>query len=763
MISRFRRVGPDALAVLFVAGAGVAVLLPALVQGAGIYNNANSGDFLDTIVPWSTLAWREVHHGTVPLWNPYSVLGLPLSFNWHSATFSIPSLVGYLFPLSLDIPVQLVGTLLIAGTGVYVFCRVLGLRPPASALAAVVFELSGPFVGWLGLPTGSVMAWAGWLFAMAVLVVRGGRRRAPRIAGLAVVFACTVYDSQPPMLVQLVIALGVFVVVVLWVRLRSPDGRAAVARAVRDLTLALAAGAALAAPLVLPALQVVHRSINNLPGVATTNETVAAVGAIYYLVPADNTYLGAACLVLAVVAVVHRRRRPEVLALGLISGAAALVSLTPPVLAVLHHVPALKAADWSRAGLLLAFGTAVLAGFGAESLASATAGRSATRWASAGFAIVGLGVLAMAVFGSHHINFSDASVRDKSLLWRGVEAGVGLAVTVAVAGSLRRRAGHAVARRRLLGPRLVGAVGTSLLLGCETAVLLVAGQPQWLSSSSSAMPWAPNPAVESFQAFIGPALVGFGHNDHCFPGSPGILQDINITYKVHEFAVYDRSAPAAYLRAWKAATGHTGYITGGIFCPAVTSDTVARRFGINVVVEPKGAAGPTGGKFLGYAGYSQVYAMPGAYAATVVPLGPGGQLPGVDAEGSPAKVDFPDYGTWRVQTYSSVPSVVRIHVTDMPGWRATIDGRPLHLAPYSGVMLQARIPGGRHFVVLNYWPTAFTAGLVLAGLAAASLALVPVLAVVLRRNRRRAGDGGSSGGPPPGERSVVVAASGVAS
>ena len=739
-LSRLRRVGPDALAVLAVVGVGVAVLLPALVQGTGIYNNGNSGDFLDTIVPWSNLAWREVHHGTVPLWNPYSVLGLPLSFNWHSATFSLPSLVAYLFPLSFDIPVQLIGTLVIAGTGVYVFCRVLGLRPPASAFAAIAFELSGPIVGWLGLPTGSVMAWAGWLFATAVLVVRG-RRRARHVAGFAVVLACTIYDSQPPMLVQLAIALGVFLVIVLAVRLRSPGGRAAVVGAVRDLVLAGGAGLALAAPLILPGLQVIHGSINSLPGVATTNEKVAAVGAIYYLVPADNTYLGAACLVLAVVAVVHRRRRPEVLALGLIAGAAAVVSLAPPALALLHHVPGLKAADWSRAGLLLAFATAVLGGVGAEALASTSVGRSATRWAAAGFAVVGLGILAMVLFGSHHINSSDALFRSKSLLWRGVEAGAGLAVAGAVAASLGRRGAHRARRPRLLQAGRVGAVGTLVLAGCEAAALLMAGQPQWLSSSSSAMPWAPNPAIESFQAFIGPALVGFGHNDNCFPGSPGILQDINVTYKVHEFAVYDRSAPAAYLRAWKAASGHTGYITGGIFCPAVTSDALARRFGVNVVIEPQGAPGPKGGIFEGYAGYSRVFAMPGAYAAVVVPLGPGGRLPGVDAPGSPAKVDYPDYGTWRVQTYSSAPSVVRLHVTDVPGWHASIDGRPLALDRYSGVMLQARIPGGRHLIVLHYWPTAFSAGLALAAVAAAALLVGPAVLALRRRTRR----------PPPAE------------
>ena len=50
-----------------------------------------------------------------------------------------------------------------------------------------------------------------------------------------------------------------------------------------------------------------------------------------------------------------------------------------------------------------------------------------------------------------------------------------------------------------------------------------------------------------------------------------------------------------------------------------------------------------------------------------------------------------------------------------------------------GVMLQARIPPGRHVVELHYWPDTFNIGLVLAVCSAAGL----TLAVVLERRRRR--------------------------
>ncbi len=117
------------------------------------------------MIPWTTLAWTQVHHGHLPLWNPYSGLGMPLVFNWQSASFSVPALVGYLVPVRLAYTVAQIVTLVIAGSGVYVLGRVLRLGVLGSATAATVYELSGPFMGWLGWPNAAAMAWAGWLFA----------------------------------------------------------------------------------------------------------------------------------------------------------------------------------------------------------------------------------------------------------------------------------------------------------------------------------------------------------------------------------------------------------------------------------------------------------------------------------------------------------------------------------------------------------------------------------------------------------------------
>ncbi len=92
-------------------------------------------------------------------------------------------------------------------------------------------------------------------------------------------------------------------------------------------------------------------------------------------------------------------------------------------------------------------------------------------------------------------------------------------------------------------------------------------------------------------------------------------------------------------------------------------------------------------------------------------------------------------------TESKTPQVLRLHLTNVPGWHATIDGRPLPLKQYSLIMFQARIPPGRHVIELNYWPSTFTEGIVLAVLAAVGLLVAPFAAYALRRRRDRRGNG----------------------
>ena len=712
-------VSADVLGVMWVLAAGLAVLAPTLVHGAGIFDIANAGDQVDSTIPWTMLAWRQVHHGLLPLWNPYSALGMPLTFNWHSQTLSPVALVGYLFPMGTDFTVQVILTLAIAGIGIYVLGRLLGLHPLSCVFAAIAFELSGPFMGWLGLPIAAVMAWAPWLFAAALLVLRG-THRVRHIALLAVVMAFTIYSGQPPLLGQLGLFLVLFLAIALVPRCTERSTRRDALRSVVDLVLGATAGIALAAPLVLPGLQLVQHAVKGA-AVSTSHVFVSPVGGVFYEATND-TYLGALCLVLAAVGLYWGRHRAEVLGFGAISLIAALASFCPPVVAFMRHLPVIGVADFSRATLNLALGAAMLAGFGVEAMLQRkmreSAGswrRSLEAWGAAGCGLLGLGVLAMFLAGSTRINAVDQAVRDKSLLWRAVEAGAGVAVLGAllVAGQRGRHSRGMTLSPTARGGR-VRAVGVSTLIAVETAFLVVAGQPQWLSPHTSQVPYGPGPLTTAIQTSVGHSFVGFGDNRHCYPGSLGILQDINVNYQIHELAVYDAILPEAYLTAWKAQTGSSPAISAFIYCPAVTSAAIARLYGVQYVLEPRGSPGPVGGVLDGYAGFSRRYRIPGAYPAEFIPWSSATTLPTLEATGSGVPVSYPNDASWRVVTNSPRPGVLRIHLTDVPGWHATIDGRSLALQRYAGIMLQGRIPPGPHIIVLRYWPSAFTDGLILA-------------------------------------------------
>ena len=83
-------------------------------------------------------------------------------------------------------------------------------------------------------------------------------------------------------------------------------------------------------------------------------------------------------------------------------------------------------------------------------------------------------------------------------------------------------------------------------------------------------------------------------------------------------------------------------------------------------------------------------------------------------------------------TSSSSQAELRLRLTNVPGWHGSIDGKPLPLQAFSGIMMQSRVPAGRHVIVLRYWPDAFSAGLVLAALSALGLAGAFTVAILWR-------------------------------
>jgi len=759
MIARVKRSWwVDALGVLWVVAAAVAVLAPALSHGAYLgafdwvsryglssdpsvaVHNRQAFDQITEFIPWTNLAWTEVHSGHLPLWNPYTVLGMPLAFNWQAGAFGVPALIGYLFPLRLAYTVQVVVTLLIAGTGVYVLGRVLRLSVVGCAMAATVYELSGPFFGWLGWPIASVMSWAGWLFAAVVLVVRS-RHRARAVTFLALVVACAVYAGQPDTLVVLASALLVFLVALFAARAPRFGGSGPIRRPVLDTVLGLVTGAALSGPLLLPGLQL-------LSGTDRTGDALSKALPVPSLLMVlfqsfDGTpvagsrwfgtgyytkavaYVGVIAVVLALVAVAGalklRWRRRETIAFGAVALVMAGIVYIPLAESFLDGLPIVGNVLWRRATIVMTFALAVLAGMGADVVIRSYRSQVVRRWAGAGFGAAAVVLLAVWTFGRGRLPPVEASIRVRSFIWPVAATALGLAVVAGLWWWSTRPS--AASSSDDDGSFSAGRIAAALLLACETAFLVTAGTSLWSSSSRYL---APTRAETELARAVGSSMVGFGTNT-CYGDQLGIVPDYNVALGVKELAAYEPLLPRRYGSSWRQATGQSAapvrlpIVPFSVFCPAVTTTSVARRYGVRFVLEPSGKAGPSGAVFDRAVGDEELYRIPGAGLATLTPVLASGALPGLDARGTVVPVTQPDPGSWKVVTDGAGPQVLRLRLTDVPGWHASIDGRQLPLQRFAGVMLQARIPAGHHVIELSYWPVAFTAGLVLAGGGAAVL------------------------------------------
>lgn len=758
-----RRSWRDVVGLGSVGVIGIVMLLPTLVHGwsigayhlLGLYGvlqrpilqphgyQQASDQFL-LFIPWKSLAWTQVHHGALPLWNQYSALGMPLAFNWESAPFSVQALVGYLLPLHLVLTSSILCSFVIAGAGAYVLARVLGLSSVGAAMAGVVFELSGPFVAYASWQDTAVLCWAGWLFAETILIMRG-RKRLRHVAGFAVIVALAGYGGQPEALFLLAAFLVVFLLVVFVVKAFRGYARSML-RPVRDLVCAGVAGGALMAPLALPALQLSALSVRRRFEPSDNVSAIAALSRGKNLAQAfsahDLTHLifstfdglpvagghffadrpayidsvalvGLIALALVVVAVVVRWRDPIVLGFAVATVALGSLVFFQPVLSLVDHLPSVGSFLWNRAVLPMTFGVAVQAGYGADLLARRSRDRAVV-WAitvTSVVAAVSLGALWL--FGRGTLPPAEAAERARSFLWPA--AAVALLLVVAGVLVIAQASPRRVADRRgRLGP--LAAVS---LLVCEGAFLFSAGAPLW-TSSKRFLPTTP--ALVTLQRTVGGSLVGFGSRDCVFPPALGLRENVNVAYKVRELAVYDPMTPLDYFTAWTSATGEpAGYLAPNLYCPAVNSAVMARRYGVRFILTSAYGPAPTGATFVTKVGTEKLFRVPGASLATVSVLRPDGNFPALDAPGAAVHVTGDDAGTYRMRTHTGAASVLRLRIADVPGWHATVDGKPLALKRYAGIMLQARISAGRHLVEVHYWPTDFTVGLVLAGCSAGGL------------------------------------------
>ena len=773
----------DVFGMAWVVAAGIALLVPELIHariigpfdflshialtkqpGVPVHIFQN-GDLIDAYIPWTTIAWHQVHQGHLPIWNPYGGLGTPLAFNWQTAPFSLPSIVGYAVPVRYAFTVGAMVSIVVAGSGAYVLGRVLRMGVVASAAVGTVFELSGPMTAWIGYPFPSVMSWAGWIFAIG-LVLLTGRHRARCIVTLALFVAFSMYAGAPEGFTVLAVMAIVFFAYMLITRAEWAGGSGPILKPAVDLAVAGGAGIALAAPLAFPGIQLARDSVRSLSSVGEVlrvrellylpfqffdsspilvngHGLLFGYSGVYYTETA--MYVGVSALVLAGLAIWVLRRRREVQAFALVTVVCLAVVFVGPIGSLLAKIPLLGNVVFIRALMPMALIIAVLAGYGIDRVVRAAKDRDVARWLGIGFGSAAAGLAVLWLFGRGHLPPDEASIRAHSFIWPTVEAAAGLAAAGFLLWVARERARlQRSADHRHLGTsmqwtlrwsRAVVALG---LLAVQTAFLVSAGA---LMVESSSQGFPQTPATRELAAEVGAARVGFGSRT-C---QLGIQPNDNGVYGVHELAVYDPILPKKYFTSWFNITGeYPGSQTLNTFCPAVHTVALAREFGVGFVLEETGHAGPIGGVHVRRVGDEELYRIPGAAEATVTPLR-GDAFPPDAVVGTPVDVRHPSPSQWQLTTSTKEPAALRLHLTDIPGWHATVDGRPLPLETYAGMMLQARVPAGTHTIALQYWPQTFTVGILVALMSA--VFLIGLLMAAFVRKRRRRSDASRSDSP----------------
>ncbi|MDH2903103.1 MAG: hypothetical protein PXZ08_04025, partial [Actinomycetota bacterium] len=548
-----------------------------------VHNLVNS-DEIEEFIPWQALAWIQVHAGHLPLWNPHGLLGLPLAFNFQSASFGPTVAIGYLFPLALAHSATVVARLIIAGTGAYLFARLLKLDIVPALLCATIFELCGGFSVWLGDYPSGAMAWSGWVLASSVLVLRG-RHRVASVCLLAISFTFAFLEGEPQIAAILVSLVAVFALVMTTHLWRSGHRRAAIS-SVLDHGLGLVAAAALVSPLYLPGIQLALASSRNagppvsgLPlydlshllfskynGVPTSLATVIGPDNLYV----SMIYVGAIALVLAVTALALWRQRREVVAFTLSAVGLLALLFVSALLPLFRHVPVLAVFRLPLATTALDLCLAVLAGFGALALLNNRGQRLVEYWYRIGIALVAVALLVLGVrlaLNVSHLSAAELSLRRGSFLWP--SAALGASALVLITRSLtRRRSTARPSTRRATRPfdmKRAGLVELWALLLVETAFLLSAGAG-FVSSSPSYLPTSNE--LTTFERLVGTSLVGFGTcTTNAFP-TTGLVPDVNLAYGVSEFAAYDPIIPRSYHASYGAATGTSAALLPpfGLFC-----------------------------------------------------------------------------------------------------------------------------------------------------------------------------------------------------
>ncbi|NUP99925.1 MAG: hypothetical protein HUU35_08725 [Armatimonadetes bacterium] len=418
-------------------------------------------DVIQQYVPWRLFASRQLAEGVLPLWNPHAYCGQPLLANVLSAVFYPPTWLALVLPIGVFFLLSAWLHLVLLGFGLWLLLRDYGLRGGSALAGAVVMMFNTFVVGWLAYPNLSQ-----WTYAWAPLLLFCWRRawltrRPRRLVFTAALLALVGLGGH----VQIA-----FYVALAWLVYAAAnvlaEGRG------RDLLVYVVLPAALAGGLVaaqlLPAFEMAGlsgRTGQSYADAVASRVPLAMLGQLLapwlyghnaldlfgtgsgglYWGPYTNGVeasisAGAAALWLALLAVAWRRRRETWIFAAIALLGLALALGTPLYWLFYRFVPGFSSLrGLSRSFAMVNLGLAALAGFGAEALLGEAVARPA-RGRVAALVLVGASVglvtawLAEALrSGPEVLNAFTAGLTDRAVPYMLQQSALALVVSTAVA------------------------------------------------------------------------------------------------------------------------------------------------------------------------------------------------------------------------------------------------------------------------------------------------------------------------------------------
>jgi hypothetical protein len=164
--------------------------------------------------PWQVVARETLEERQFPLWNPYQFSGTPLLANGESAFLYPLSLLGLPLTIPQSWSLSILLRIFIAGYGVYLFTRSIGISLSGAVLATLAFAFSASMTVWLNYPVSYAYSWMPLQLYMCERLIRRRSLTDTIVTGVIIAFHLLGGHIQTSFMIMLVWgAYGVFRIV----------------------------------------------------------------------------------------------------------------------------------------------------------------------------------------------------------------------------------------------------------------------------------------------------------------------------------------------------------------------------------------------------------------------------------------------------------------------------------------------------------------------------------------------------------------------